>query len=302
MEAHSHISENYGIMIRSIKEHYDLIIASKESKNTLGEFAPEGDSADQFIADVNSGSFTAIWRRLVWVFAVHSWLMDVLFDAHKREIDLALKNQIFGNRQWYKSISLEFQYGYQLEWNGSRYIYTDTTSPAAIDAKIIKRCAVVPNQGQLQLKVAKLTGETPTKLSAPEKDAYFDYMSDLAYPSENIVVISEDADELRFELDVFYDPQVMANDGSLLADPSVFPVKNAVTAYIQDLDFNGTMYESKMIDQVQQAEGVLDYKLNAIEAKYGNLAYAPINRLYVPFAGHMVIDEANTTINYIASS
>src|SRR5690606_13177953 len=109
-------------MIRTIREHYDLIIATKEGKASLGELQPIADTAGDFVAEVQSGSKTAIWRRMAWIFAVCAWLLEVLFDAHKREVNATIAAQIFATRQWHQTISFQFQYGDELVWNGSRYV------------------------------------------------------------------------------------------------------------------------------------------------------------------------------------
>lgn len=299
METHGNLLI-IGLMIRTIREHYDLITATKEGRATLGELQPVGDTAEDFVVEVKSGSKTGLWRRAAWVFAVHAWVMDVLFDAHKKEVDEKLSNQIFGTARWYQSLSFAFQFGHELVWDGAKYIYEDTTSAAAIAARIVKYCSVPKVENQLQFKVAKDSGGSPEKLEIAEKDALFAYLNDTGYPGENFVVISEDPDELRLELDIYYDPQIMANDGSLLNDPSVFPVKDAINGYAQSLDWNGKVHQSKMMDQAQLADGVKDYELKIIEIKYGDLDYKPMGRVYTPFAGHMKVNEDDSVINYIS--
>jgi hypothetical protein len=138
----------------------------------------------------------------------------------------------------------------------------------------------------------------PEKLTHAQVNAFSGYINDMAYPGTNYTIISQDPDQMRIELRVYYDALVFNPDGSLITDDSVFPVKDAVSNFISNLPFNGRMNIQRLIDTIQLVAGVQDLVLDVVEARYGELPYETVEREYVPFAGHMVLDEDNSTIQY----
>lgn len=292
-------------MARTIAEIYDEIVTVKNGTTELDGLLPLNESSQDYIAANASGSKVAIWRLWCWIFASVCWLQEVLMDKHKIEIDYAISHTPFGTLQWYYKIVLAFQLGYDLLWDDARdqYVYTDTTSATAVESRIVKRAAVTVGNGQLQFKVAKLDNGVPVPLDdstadESERTTLTAYLTHMAYPGTNIVLISEAADELRLDAVIYFDPLVLNPDGSSVVDNSVYPVSVAVNAFVQQLPFNGRMNRQKLIDAVQAVDGVEDIVMNAVERRYGSLDYEATGREYVPFAGHMVLDLGSSNLTF----
>lgn len=288
-------------MARTIAEIYDEIVSVKEGSSELEGLLPLNETSQNFLAENSSGSKVAIWRLWCWIFATVCWLQEVLLDKHKIEIDYAINHTPYGTLQWYHKIVLAFQLGYDLVWDDVRmqYVYADITSSEAAGSRIVKRAAVSVGNGQLQFKVAGLDNGVPIALNEAEKTSLSAYLLALAYPGTNIVLISEDADELRVDAVIYFDPLVLNPDGSSVVDSSVYPVNVAVNAFVQNLPFNGRMNRQKLIDAIQEVHGVKDIVVNAVERRYGGLAYEATGREYVPFAGHMVLDMESSNLIFM---
>jgi len=287
-------------MARTISEIYDEIVSVKNGTSELDGLLPLNESSQTFLDAQSSGSKVALWRLWCWIFATVCWLQEVMLDKHKEEVALKMSHTPYGTIPWYHKIVLAFQLGYELEWNEERnqYLYSDTSSPAAVESRIIKRAAVTFANGQLVFKVAKITAGVPAALDNAELSSVHAYLTEMAYPGTNIVLISEMADDLRLDVTFYFDPLVLNPDGSSITDSSVYPVNDAVNAFIQSLPFNGRMTLQKLVDAMQAVPGISDLVLNAAEYRYGNLDYLPTGREYLPFAGHMVLDSANSNFNY----
>jgi hypothetical protein len=102
----------------------------------------DGIAADANLVALNSPSKTAIYRLLVFVVAYAIWLLEVIFDAHKTEIDTAIYNQKSGTPRWYSSMSLAFQYGFALKVDDDIFDNTNFTDDQIAASKIIKYCSV----------------------------------------------------------------------------------------------------------------------------------------------------------------
>jgi hypothetical protein len=276
-------------MARTITEIYDALISEKENLDALSGLVPAPDNHQTFLQDLTSTSKVAIWRLFLWIVAVAIWAHETLFDRYEAKI-IDLKYKLITHTPlWWQQRALEFQFGYTLTWNGAQFVYTTIDEVA----KIVKRSAVVVSQGVVRIKVAKLDGGgLPVPLSGPELTAFTAFANEQAPAGINVIVISADADLLKLGYLVYYDPLVLAPDGSLLTSPAVFPVEDAINGYIQNLPFNGVLNLTALTDAIQQALGVVDPVIQSAQAKYGLTAYVDVVDNYTSYAGHMKVDPS----------
>jgi hypothetical protein len=78
----------------------------------------------------------------------------------------------------------------------------------------------------------------------------------------------------------------------------VYPVKDAINSYLENLEFNGALYKTFLIDAVQKAEGVKLPIVNILESKFSVFDFAPIVEWKVPESGYFTIADVDLTINY----
>lgn len=264
---------------------------------TLTGLQPDPDDAQTFLEDLTSTSKVAIWRLMFSVHATGIWLHEQLFDQHKADVEARAAEIIPGTVRWYADQAKLFQYGDDLTWDGSKYVY----DPVDASAQIVERSAAGVAGSQVRIKVAKLSGGSPVKLDPAEKTAFEAYMDLIKFAGTNVAVISKDGDTLHVELDLYYDPLVLASDGEDLDNPGTYPVEDAINDYIASLPFDGYLTRNALIDAIQAAAGVDDLKITTLEAKYGALPYSAIDVEYQPDAGYLEIDAAyplNTSITY----
>ena len=288
-------------MARELSTIYNEIIAEKETLATLqNQLTPFPDNFTNLLSSISSGSKVAVWRLWAYLTAYAIWMFEKIQDTFKSEVSELIAATRFGTLQWYQEIALLWQYGDAVQYINYKFQYaaTDTTK------QIIKRSAAVAINGQIRLKVAKLSGSTPVKLSSGELVAFNSYVTDLKPPGEPVVVISEDPDLLKLYAEIIYNPQVLNADGSSINDPSIFPVHDAINAYLAGIIWDGKFNSRKWQDAIQAVEGVIDVipgncygKANAAPA------YDAISSNYYSVAGHMAISEEyplTATLTYTA--
>ncbi len=282
-------------MARTISEIYDELITAKESQPDLSTLTPADDTADDLKTDLTSNSVVAIWRLWLWIVAVGSHTVELLIDKHRSEVETFVANKEWGTLSFLRQKALEFQFGDSLTWNGSQFVYA-TITPAN---QIVKRAAVVVSGQQVQFKIAKLDNDDlPEKLSTAEQNAFLSYIDGLVYAGTQFVVISDDPDDVKLDMEIVFDPLVLASDGSLITDSNAFPVIDAINEFISNLPFNGVLNLTSLIDTLQAIDGVVDPVLNDAFAKYGGFTYSTIDKNLIPFAGHAILDEVNSTITF----
>jgi hypothetical protein len=288
-------------MARELKDIYNEIIAEKETLTNLKtQLTPFPDNFTNLLSTISSGSKVAVWRLWVYLMAYAIWMFEKIQDIFKAEIETLIETTRFGTLPWYQEIAFDFQYGDALVYSNYRFQYAiaDTTK------QIIKRAAATSIGGEIRLKVAKLTGDDPVKLSTGELAAFNAYITDLKPPGETVLVISSDADLLKLQAGIVYDPQLINFDGSSILDGS-FPVEDAINAYLANIEWDGKFNMRKWQDAIQAVPGVIDVIPGACYGKaHAAAAYDAIVNNYLSVAGYMIIDPAyplSSTLSYSAN-
>jgi hypothetical protein len=108
-------------------------------------------------------------------------------------------------------------------------------------------------------------------------------------------------------LAVNYDPLLLTSTGELISTPGTYPVRDAVNAYLLNLEFDSRFELMALIDYVQKATGVSNngsaYVVSA-SARYGTNPFVAFTQKYYPNAGYMVVDPLtplSASINYTAN-
>lgn len=285
---------------REFPEIYDSLIAEKNNQTLLNGLQPTIDDGQTLLNDLNSPSKVDDWRLWLAVVAFGTMVLEKFFDLFKSDIEKRAKEVIPSTSAYLADRLRNFQLGDDLVWNGKRYDYA-IDNPAI---KIIKYVAVVEAAGQVRIKVAKEGSGGPEKLdSVTEVPAVDAYSRLILPPGTNRVLQSSDPDYITQSLNIYYNPLVLASDGSLVSNPAVFPVEDAINNYLKSLPFNGKLKLNDYVDAIQKAAGVTNPIVNMLMAKYGSLSYQYIFDEYVPDAGYLIVDPStplNATITYTA--
>ena len=93
--------------------------------------------------------------------------IETMHEWHLQEITQLVEQERYGYAGWYAKMMRAFQMGFDLNELEEKTYYDDTTSQAAIDARIIKFAFAFDNQNTLGvvIKIAKAdaNGNTETK-------------------------------------------------------------------------------------------------------------------------------------------
>lgn len=251
-------------MARTIEQIQTEIITKKQSYTELN--------------GLSSTSQVAIWRLWVFItaFAIHA--LETLFDIFKAEVNTIIASKQPGTPSWYIERIKEFQLGDQLNPLTGQYDTIDTSK------RIITRAAYKEDSGTLTIKVAK--GETGSNepLTATELTQLESYVEKIKFAGTIISIISLNASKLRLTATVYHDG---------IYDPSEIQtnVESAINTYLENLDFNGLLYENKIIDAIQAVEGVNDVTLDSVVVMEGATPNA-VTRVYESAAGYIVEDDS----------
>lgn len=288
-------------MARTIGEIYDALITEKQNYAELQQLQPNIDDNQSLLDDLTSSSKVAIWRLLFFVIAVGIHIHELLFDTHEQEV-IDIRNLTPTNTtRWLADQSKKFQYGDALSYNetNGKYEYNVINS----SNKIVKLASVTEFGNNVLIKVAKLDGNgLPEPLTTAEKSAFDGYVNIIRAAGQQIEIRSDIADRLRLNLNVYYDPLVLNPDGTLISDPSINPVEEAISSYVEKgIPFDGIYRTGDLEQAIAAAEGVRDSQIQSDTYQFGILSnpYVEIVDNVTPFAGYLRLDTAGSTINYI---
>mgnify|MGYP007079446428 CR=1 FL=1 len=282
-------------MARSILEIYDSIVAEKNSMSTLKDLQPQADSAQTLLTDITSISRVSDWRLWVWLMAVSIHAIEVARDIFRAEIDQKVILTKAHTLRWYQKICLDFRYGYALAFNDEleKYEYPEAALTDA-NATVVTRAATEEANGRVIIKVANESGKLPTL----EFDAFKAYMAKIKDAGTDLLMISTDADQVKCELEVYYDPLVLKPDGTLILDSARKPVEEQIEAYLKGVGFNGAFVNTDFVDFLQKAEGVTNPVRLQTQISNAIDPYAVIDVEYLPYSGYYEWDSVNTIITY----
>lgn len=252
--------------------------------------------------DTFDGSFSAVSFEsiLFGIVAAAIYTLEAIFDAFRREIDTKIADSVVASIPWYHKICLEYQHGDNLVLNEatSEYVYE------LIDdsKKLVKFAACRDRGGGVYILVAKEGADGyPEALSNDVLTAFREYVNRRKPAGVITDVYSYNPDDITLSIRVQYNPILLNSDGSLIADPSVFPVEDAVNNYLASILYGGTFNRNKLIDAVQSVDGVQDLILGEVFAKASDAqSYSVVEgNNYTSVGGSFRSANLRNTISYV---
>lgn len=228
-------------------------------------------SANENLLVINSISASATFRRFVFVVAFSIWLLESLFDTHDLEVTTKLANQKSGRLSWYKTMALQFQYGFDLVTDKDYFVNGTATQEEIETSKIIKYAAVDESDVEKRV-IIKIAGETDGFLSpiTPEQKQSFEaYIKEIKWAGTNTTVINYLPDRLYLNIQIKRDALVLDNTGMSIQNAN-HPVNEAIQEFMKELPFDGDLRLSALVDKMQKVPGVLDATLVSAESSWIN--------------------------------
>lgn len=216
-----------------------------------------------------SPSASAEWRLWTWVVATAIHLFEAVLDRFRTEIEAVSDKITPGTVRWYVEQCRRFQNGHELLFDDrTAQLYYAEEDP---EARIIDVVAVSEDNGRLNIKVAKRDENNHiVPLSADELHNFSGYIDAIKFAGIETATVSTNADQVRYDLEVFYDPAVPA---TMVRER----VEAALDAFRSEQDFDSTLYRQQFVAAALSAEGVVTADLHGLERKgTGMETFAPV--------------------------
>ena len=285
-------------MARSIAEIKKTMTDRFMEDNTLREaYGITGEDATW----ENTFSTVSIENILIYIVAACAYALEVMFDAHKQDVDERIAQSIVPTVRWYHAQALAFQYGDALEYDEQPHAFR---YPVADTAKqVVKYCAVQDAGNTIQILVSGQENNLPTPLSEDVLTAFKSYMNSVKIAGVFLSIRSLPADKIKISVKVYYDPQILTSDGTRI-DGGGKPVEDAINAYLAGIVYGGTFNKTKCVDAIQNVQGVTDVELGTVQTKTSTgESYAVVTgNNYTAESGCFIAEDLSNTVSYVVQN
>lgn len=265
------------------KEMTDAVLADATLRDTFG--LTQDQEWDTQVSSVS------ILNLIIYITAMAIRTLEWLHDRFKQEVEERIAAAFPGTISWYWNKVMQFRYGYDV----NQYGVYEGAALEHPEALIITHCAVMEVDNGILVKVNKGTG-TFEPLTPSEQEALKAYVDTVKFAGTTARIWSYRPDELRVKLYVWRDPQVLEldDDGRIhRRTDGAEVVKDAVAAYLNSIAYGGVFNKTKLIDAVQQVEGVRDVTIRSghIYTHNDNTDnnFAGFGQNFTSHAGHITI-------------
>lgn len=276
-----------------IQNYIQKLLAEKQANTTL--------------SDLTSDSKVSIWREFLFIVAFMANFIKELTEVHQQEVEYLIDNQKLTSINYYRTTVLNYRHGHP--FNRESLTYADGYTEEQIEAaKLVKRAAVQPVnvEGRRKLFLKLATENANGELSKiPEATMLLiqEYMQANIGAGTYIEYFSDNADELKMEMDIYIDPLVLNTDGTRIDGTDNEPVPKAIQEFFKDKNFkfDGELVLSLLADKIQEVQGVESRSVSfkKVEASYTTPAsFNLINERYTANSGYFRIAPENLKINY----
>ncbi len=247
-------------------------------------------------------SSVSIESVLFYVFACAVWAVEVLFDKHAAAVDSRIEQLEPHTLRWYVNKVKAFMYGRRLLEDTDRY---DTSGMSDTDieaAQVVKYAVATEDETVVYIKVAGQTDDgKPCLLNKSQFAALKHYVNEIKDAGVSVQLRNEEADLIRINLVVYYDPTLMNEHGEL--SDGTKPVDAAVQSVITNLPFNGIFRNTDLLEAIKAIPAVvvvdIDSARGGITAKARTAdSYTTVVGYNRPYSGYYEIDGGTANITY----
>ena len=261
------------------------------------------DKYDLSVDDTFSSRFSSvsIENILFFIVAACCHVLEVVFDQFRKDVEGRIATAVVASVPWYHRMALAFQYGDGLVLNERTQQY----EYASIDEgkQVVKYAAVRDRGSSVQILVSGDENGCPKALSNDVLTVFKQYMNRVKVAGVVLNISSRESDELRVNATVYIDPLVLNTQGEKLADGSM-PVETAIEEHLKRIAYGGTFNKTKLVDALQEVEGVVDVELGVCEyedVETGNWTAISSNN-YTGDSGSYIAKGLSERLTYVVQN
>ncbi|MDE6483475.1 MAG: hypothetical protein K2L01_06950 [Rikenellaceae bacterium] len=260
--------------MRTVEQIKETIVVDFMNNETVADMFgfPAGDN---FAAHFSKVSIINI---LFYLFASAAWVLEQLFESHKKEVEERIDRIIPHRPKWYRDKALGFMKDMMLIPDTDDYDTSDMSDSDIEAAKVVRHAVAVESSDAslLTIKVAGETGGKRCPLDDETERQLTAYLAEIKDAGVYINLVNEEPETFDCNVDIYYNAILSESDVRKRCE-------EAIDGYIKNLPFNGEYSDMALTDALQAVEGVKivhfgGSKVHGIEVSKG---------VHIPEAGYL---------------
>lgn len=243
---------------------------------------------DNFTAHFSKASVESV---LFYIFACAAWVLENLFDEHKKEVTTRIEDILPHRPKWYRDKVLGFMKNKALIADTDRYDTDGMSEDDVTAARVVKHTVATENKDVsiLTIKVAGENGGKRCQLDEETQMQLTAYIEEIKDAGVRVNLVNSVPDVFNCEVDIYYDPM-------LLPEGVETACRETIKGHIENLPFNGEYTNMSLVDELQKVEGVKIVEFKGATTAANNVStVTAINARYIPAAGYFA--AGTITIN-----
>lgn len=227
---------------------------------------------------------TSVIAILIYVVAAAIWAKDTLFADWLDAVERTADGTRYGTYRWWVNAAKKFQI------NSQTSVIDGFVGYETIDEskRIIAAATVIQDGRNLTVKVAKSDGNNGLeKLTTNELMQFRAYVQNIKPIGIVANVESKPAAQVGLIATVRY-------NAAKSEDEVKQEVEDAVSEYLANLGFGGTLYVSRIIEAIMDIDGVLDVRVPILGGV--RVDGRVVQNSTVPSAGYAMLSNTNITV------
>lgn len=233
-------------MSRTINEIYKLAVEERNKRLELKEF--------------NSDSKMSILNGITWAFSAVIYSFETILDVFAVDIATTINNRINGTPVYYANALLQYQKGDTLtvREDGLSFGYNTIDETKRIITQVSYSESTNDNNLDNKLIMKVAGGDKGNLFAVSSEDLVMinSYINQIKFAGTRIEVTSQEGDVLIPKVTVFYDGAIMSSE---LYDS----IDEKLNEYIMNIEFDSSIYVSKIIEAIRKADHVTDVYIDA---------------------------------------
>lgn len=252
------------------------------------------DPSKTFDEQFSKVSFEALIINIV---ALACYLVERTFATTSDEVDAAINARYVASIPWFRDQALGYQDGYDLVFNDATRSYGYAVDDP--DARIIAYAAAREIDGEVRKVQILVSKDQKEPLTDDELSRFSHYMRRIAPAGTRLDFVSKASDRLQISAQINYNPLLLTSGGKRLTD-GTSPINEAIEQYIDTIKYGGVFNKTKLVDAIQNAEGVTDVILRSVYTSTASGGFVELDgNSYASTSGSFVVDDL--IISYLAA-
>ena len=254
------------------------------------------------VNDTFSSKFSSvsIENILFFIVAACCYVLEVLFDNHKSDVEEKISMAVVASVPWYYKMALAFQYGDSLILNDRTQQYEYATIDES--KQLVKYAAVRDKGTSVHILVSGDQGGSPVALSNDVLAVFKQYMNRVKVAGVILNITSKQSDSVSITATITVDPLVLDESGALLSDGSK-PVETAIREHLKHIIYGGTFNKTKLVDAIQAVAGVIDVELGICQYMDEDLEWCTMDgNNYTGASGSYIPYNLESSLSYVVQN